>query len=103
MNTYFCETKIYQNTLSKLGVVQEITAEKDEHLHQVYEMRESLRWFDISMENVMFMNRVQCRKKRSKIMPHVCDQECTILYAKVGMREKGQDCDDLILMPESSD
>ena len=36
-------------------------------------------------------------------MPHVCDHEGTILYAKIGVREEGQNSHNLILVTKGCD
>lgn len=63
----------------------------------------SLRRLNIPMNNVVFMHRMQCGKKRSEVMSHIRNHKGSILDPKVGMRKEGQDRYDLILVSESSD
>lgn len=55
------------------------------------------------MDDVVFMYRMQCGKKRFEVMTHISNHKRAILNPEVGMRKEGQDSNDLILMSEGSD
>ena len=64
---------------------------------------EEVRGFDVSVENLMVVDSGECSEEGAEIDAHIGDSKVAKVLAEVGVTEVWQDCDDLVLMTESSD
>ena len=64
---------------------------------------EEVRGFDVSVENMMVVDSGECSEEGAEIDAHIGDSKVAKVLAEVGVTEVWQDCDDLVLMTESSD
>lgn len=62
-----------------------------------------LRRFNIPVDDIVLMDKLEGAEKRGEVVPHISDEERTILKSEICVREVRQDCNNLVEMSKRGD
>jgi hypothetical protein len=78
-------------------------AEVDEHAEAFLLIVEEVGGFDVAVENAGFVYVVQAVEETSEVVPHVVDEEVSVIESEVEVAEVGEDGDYLVQVSKCCD